>query len=662
MAWHSSLGVWLEEAWILVLNHLWQSTICLLLAWGLVALLRSAPAKFRLWVWLLAAVKFAVPTVLLMTAIERIGFDPAVYLQGPAPLQRNVVLQATQPIATDPFVAYTATTSIVAQPTLHRDVFCWLSLVWLIGLLVLLGRWFVSRWRLVRMLRGAQQVPWVPLHTQLQELQLRLGIHQDVEVVNVEADVEPGVWRIWKPVVLLPSRVIEQLGDAELESVLLHELAHVAQRDNLWCWLQRMLCAVFWFHPLVWWLHHKLIAERELMCDEKVLRWSSCAETYPDTLWKVAQLQFGWTVTGVSHFTGTNLKRRIKSMLQQNYSSWTRTHKIAAVAMTTVLCVVAFATGMFAPRERMLAKMQSLSLPHSVNLPFENAPELPLVITAAEIQFSEADTARIHRNGVPDYSAGSTPQPFRRMNIYARLTNQSPRRIKGYVLEFGHPQEPRKLHRLFQVTQRNAEKTRLAPSLIEPQASVLFSGFASMSSTGNTEAMKTYLSQFQLKVVGIMFEADQEWYWTAAAPGDSTPQIQTQSFHRPVVLGPDGSVLPIPRDDIPETSPPHNAAPYRDEILTAADVTTRPRILYREKAQYTPEAREANVNGVVVLNAIFGADGTVSAIRVIRGLPLGLDEEAVKAAQKIRFQPATKDGQPVSVRMSIEYSFSTYKN
>jgi TonB family protein len=661
MNWHASLGVWLEEAWILVLNHLWQSTICLLLAWGLVALLRSAPAKFRLWVWLLAAVKFAVPTVLLMTAIERIGFDPAVYLQGPAPLQRNVVLQATQPIATDPFVANTATTSIVAQPTAHREVFCWLSLVWLLGFLFILCKWQWARWRLVRMLRGAEKVPWVPLHTQLQELQLRLGIHQDVEVVNVEVDVEPGVWRIWKPVVLLPSRVIEQLDDAELESVLLHELAHVAQRDNLWCWLQRMLCAVFWFHPLVWWLHHRLIAERELMCDEKVLRWSNGAAQYPDTLWKVAQLQFGWTVTGVSHFTGTNLKRRIKSMMQQNYSAWTRTRKIAVVATIAVLCCVAFAVGLFAPHEQMIAKMQSQAYPHSVNLPFENAPEIPLVITAAEVKIGDERTSTTVRDA--SGKQVELPRPaFRIVRVFAKLTNQSTRRIKGYVLEYGHPQEPRKLHKLFQVTQYNSERSKLTPSLIEPQSSFLFSESVPMTNTGNTEATKTYLSQFQLKVVGIRFEADQEWYWTAAAPGDSTPQIQTQSFHRPITLAQDGSVLPIPRDDIPETSPQNNAAPYRDEILTAADVTTRPRILYQEKAQYTPEAREANVNGVVMLNAIFGADGTVSAIRVIRGLPLGLDEEAVKAAQKIRFQPATKDGQPVSVRMSIEYSFSTYKN
>ncbi len=661
MTWHSQLGAWLEHAWILVLNHLWQSTICLLLAWGLVASLRTAPAKFRLAVWMVALVKFALPTVLLMTALERIGFDPAIYVAGPAPLARNVVLQATQPVASDPLGRYRAPTSIVTPAATHGEVFCWLTLVWLVGCAVLLSKWWLSRRLLVRILRAAQMSPWVPLYAKLREMQLWLGLHRDIEVVQVQADIEPGVWRVWKPLVLLPNRVIEQLDDVELERVLMHELAHVAQRDNLFCWLQRMLCLVFWFHPLVWWLHRQLIAEREVLCDEKVLRWSGCAEQYPETLWKVARLQFGWTVTGISHFTGINLKRRIECMMQQNYSTWTKPRKIAVVVTLTVLSGVVFAAGLFAPRERLMAKMQTVSFPHSVSLPFENAPEIPLVMGAAEIRFSEDRTARITRYGVPDFTAGSTPKPYRIVRIYARLTNQSTRRVKGYALAFGHPQEPRKMHKVFEVTQHNSSTSKLPPSLIEPQVTFLFDGHTSMSNVGNDEVTKTYLSQYQLKVVGIMFESDQDWYWTAAAPSDSLPQVQPQSFHRPFVVAQDGTPLSAQREDIPETSPPHNAAPYRDEILTAADVTTRPRILYQEKANYTPEAREAKINGTVLLNAIFGSDGRIYGIRIIRGLPLGLNDEAVNAAQKIRFQPATKDGQPVSVRMNLEYSFATYK-
>jgi len=86
----------------------------------------------------------------------------------------------------------------------------------------------------------------------------------------------------------------------------------------------------------------------------------------------------------------------------------------------------------------------------------------------------------------------------------------------------------------------------------------------------------------------------------------------------------------------------------------------KPQILYRERAKYTEEARQNKVQGVVVLSAIFNADGRITGIRVVRQLPDGLTEKAIEAAQKIRFKPATKNGEPISVRMQIEYNFAIY--
>jgi TonB family protein len=87
----------------------------------------------------------------------------------------------------------------------------------------------------------------------------------------------------------------------------------------------------------------------------------------------------------------------------------------------------------------------------------------------------------------------------------------------------------------------------------------------------------------------------------------------------------------------------------------------RPTILYREKAEYTQEARDNNVEGLVQLSVVFGADGQIKDLRVIKGLPHGLTQRAIEAANKIRFEPATKDGQPVNVRGMLEYSFKLGK-
>jgi TonB family protein len=93
------------------------------------------------------------------------------------------------------------------------------------------------------------------------------------------------------------------------------------------------------------------------------------------------------------------------------------------------------------------------------------------------------------------------------------------------------------------------------------------------------------------------------------------------------------------------------------EPMTAS---VRPKILYQEKAKYTEEARQNKVQGTVMLSVIFSADGQIQNIRVVRGLPDGLTEKAIEAAKRIRFQPAVKNGQAVSVRGTLEFSFNLY--
>ena len=86
----------------------------------------------------------------------------------------------------------------------------------------------------------------------------------------------------------------------------------------------------------------------------------------------------------------------------------------------------------------------------------------------------------------------------------------------------------------------------------------------------------------------------------------------------------------------------------------------KPTILYREKAKYTEEARLNKVEGTVQLTIVFGADGRIHDIRTVRGLPYGLTETSIEAAQKIRFHPAVQDGKPVSVRATLEFTFALY--
>ncbi len=94
------------------------------------------------------------------------------------------------------------------------------------------------------------------------------------------------------------------------------------------------------------------------------------------------------------------------------------------------------------------------------------------------------------------------------------------------------------------------------------------------------------------------------------------------------------------------------------EEIFGSSVEVKPRILSKDKPGYTEEARANKIQGVVVLSVVFRRDGTVSDIEVVRGLGYGLDEEAVKAATKIKFTPGSNKGQPVNVRLRVEFTFS----
>lgn len=90
---------------------------------------------------------------------------------------------------------------------------------------------------------------------------------------------------------------------------------------------------------------------------------------------------------------------------------------------------------------------------------------------------------------------------------------------------------------------------------------------------------------------------------------------------------------------------------------------TTPVLIREFKPNYTKEAREAKIQGIVEMSAVVLEDGSVGDVTVTKSLDqqYGLDDEAVKAMKKWRFKPGTKDGKPVPVTVSVEMSFTLRK-
>ena len=82
--------------------------------------------------------------------------------------------------------------------------------------------------------------------------------------------------------------------------------------------------------------------------------------------------------------------------------------------------------------------------------------------------------------------------------------------------------------------------------------------------------------------------------------------------------------------------------------------------VYREFAAYTDGARQAGIQGKVVLRVVFQANGSIGAVDVVSGLPEGLTEEAVKAARMMVFILPPRCGSRHSVTKLVEYSFTIY--
>jgi TonB family protein len=91
--------------------------------------------------------------------------------------------------------------------------------------------------------------------------------------------------------------------------------------------------------------------------------------------------------------------------------------------------------------------------------------------------------------------------------------------------------------------------------------------------------------------------------------------------------------------------------------LASTDGATRPSMISGPTPAYTQKARDNKVSGTVVMRVLVAADGTVKQVDVVRGLPDGLAEEAVRCMYQTKFQPATQNGQPVESWTTAEVQF-----
>jgi bla regulator protein BlaR1 len=270
-----------------LLAHLWQSTLCAMVAWGVVVALRGYSARLRYLVWLAASLKFLVP----FSALTALGLELRSSGAGGLLISEalaNAALSIARPLS--------APVELSARGVVGEDLKLLLSVLWAAGCAVFLARWFLSWQRARAAVREAEPI--------------RLDVPIDVRVSPDFS--EPGVFGVREPVLLLPTGVVTKLSADELAAVISHEMCHVRRRDNLAASLHMLVEAVFWFHPLVWWIGRKLLEERERACDEAVIELGAAPRTYAEGILKACRLSIESRLGIVAGAAGANLRQRIE--------------------------------------------------------------------------------------------------------------------------------------------------------------------------------------------------------------------------------------------------------------------------------------------------------------------------------------------------------------
>jgi beta-lactamase regulating signal transducer with metallopeptidase domain len=152
----------------------------------------------------------------------------------------------------------------------------------------------------------------------------------------------------FKPVVVMPAWAMQELSADELNVILLHELAHLRRWDDFTNLVEKVLRAVLFFHPAVWWIENRLSLEREMACDDLVLAQTANPRAYAHCLVSVAEKSFlhrglALAQAAVSRMRHTSL--RVTQILDANRPGATRIWKpaLGLVSGFAVVCAVSFA-------------------------------------------------------------------------------------------------------------------------------------------------------------------------------------------------------------------------------------------------------------------------------------------------------------------------------
>jgi beta-lactamase regulating signal transducer with metallopeptidase domain len=313
-----------------ILNALPEGFLIAVFAWALLRVLRKQNSGTRFAVWFLALLAVAALPVLG-------GFGAG---QGRTPMAAGISWAMSPAISSG---------SLHPAITIPGRWALFVFLAWAFGASVAMARLAAGLWHLRRLRQSCTAIVVNDLDPAVRktvEAIVASGsvASKPVTIATSECVRVPAAIGFWKRTIVLPAWALRELQPDDLNVILLHEFAHLRRGDDWTNLIQKIVRALFFFHPAVWWIENRLSVEREMACDDAVLAETANPHGYANCLVSLLEKSLAhrqWSMAQAAVRRAREASLRLAQILDTNRPRATRVWKpaLGMVAAFAIVCL-----------------------------------------------------------------------------------------------------------------------------------------------------------------------------------------------------------------------------------------------------------------------------------------------------------------------------------
>ncbi|MEO8361471.1 MAG: M56 family metallopeptidase [Vicinamibacteria bacterium] len=262
----------------------------------------------------------------------------------------------------------------------------YLAGVTLLGLQLLAGRWSLRK-----LVGRSTEVTGAEWNELLRECESDMGVSRPVRLLRSVEHNMPMAFGTLTPTIVIPA-IADTWSEERRKAVLLHELAHIARRDCLTQMFAALVCGAYWMHPGVWWMARRLRVERELACDDRVLKAGAVARDYAAHLLELAYSLGGYRSPAlvVSMARSSQIEGRMMAIMdaaRNRVSPPQRAYAVGVLAMALIVMPLAAAEAVVVRAEPELHASAESQVPEA---PAPASPARAAEVAAPVVAYEQA--------------------------------------------------------------------------------------------------------------------------------------------------------------------------------------------------------------------------------------------------------------------------------